>query len=829
MTAKSSPNLIYRTLVVAGLAIAVIIGMVAYQVRHTYVIAVEIHNREIQQLAQILETSTNTTFQSVELIVDHAAEEVLDQEAIPELYNGLADRFLSIANEWDFVYSVSYIDANGDLSDLVIRGDDGALERLEINANFSATNSFTYHSTENAGDNGRIHIGDPVPAHVSSDTVIPVSKAVYDKAGLFRGVCIVTVSLDTFSELYSGLLPETYRSVALYKQDGTRIFRAPAPQADLSASIADRPLFTKWLVESKSGTIRASGAREQIEHLVAYRESQKYPIVITVSVMWSQVLANWESDSYIFAGSAFVGVAFILALILWLVHRIKAEQIAQSELLKSERHLAESQQLGGISHFERNLETGATTWAADMYAAHGVEPSTFTLSRTSFLSLVVPQDRAEAKRSWVTSENPIPFGHVAYRIEVPGGEVRHMRCSWRMIEGDANSPARVFGVAQDVTAMRVAEDTIRDEETRLQDILECSSEYIWETDSDGLLTVFSGEGAVQFGDIIGKRRSIFNFKNTSLSGGDMPKLHDALARKRKFRNLIVPATDASGEVRWARVSGNPRFDRDGRFVGFRGAGNDVTDAKQQRDTEEHRRKVEALGRLAGGLAHEINNLVQPILIYATVGETTPGISKNIQKYFSRIARASEHATLVVKNVLTYARQGQPKCEEFRVLGIVLETVELVEGMLASNVSLTVDQSAVDVPVVVDRTGLAQALTNLITNASESMPEGGQIILRAAEDEISAELGKEIGLSPGSYCRLDVEDGGLGVSADQAAKIFDPFFTTKAQGKGTGLGLSVVSGLAKSWGGVVTVDSKPGAGSRFSIYLPVATLQQHAAQ
>ena len=830
MTSKARPNLIQRTLAISGLAIALIVGMAIYQIWYAYKATVESSERGIQQLAQILDASASSTFQSVEVLIDRAADEIIQQDAIFGSRDGLSDRFLEIGGPWDFVHSVVYVDTDGVAQGLVVREVNGVLRPFTLDENFKKLESFQYHATGNSMRGDAVYISDPIFSRVTPDSFIPLSKALRGPNGEFLGLSMVTVSLDTFTELYAGLLPTSYRSVTLYKRNGNRVFRLPAPPGEMSAKFGDQPLFAKWLAESPAGVFRSVDEVDGREYLVAYRESSQYPIVITASVAWDEVLAFWKRDSYFFAGLAFVGIVIVLTLTLLLVRRIRAEQLTQNKLRASQRNLAESQQLGGICYFERHLATNTVIWSADMYAAHGVDPSTFTPTRASCLKLIVPQDRPKVMRTWAPpGEDPVPSGHVVYRIAWPSGEVRHIRYAWRLFEGDDHSPERIFGVAQDVTALRRAEDTIRDDEVRLQDILECSSEYIWETDVDGLLTFLSGEGAHQFGDVIGKRRSVFNFKNSSLSGGDIEKLHEALIRKKKFRNLIIPAKGVSGETHWIRVSGNPRFDQDGSFVGFRGAGNDVTEVLRERETEEHRRKVEALGRLAGGLAHEINNLIQPILIYATVGETTSGISDDIRKYFRRISRASEHATLIVKNVLTYARQGQPKKEHIDVPGIISEIADLVEGMLPANVSLVIDQNLANVPVLADRTGLTQALTNLLTNASESMPEGGQIKLRAMEEDISGDTAKDIGLQPGRYCRLEIKDEGLGMSEDRVAKIFDPFFTTKSHGQGTGLGLSVVSGLVKSWGGVVTVDSKEGAGSRFSIYIPVLELQQHAAQ
>lgn len=425
MTAKARPNLVYRTLAIAGLAIALIIGMVAYQVWHAYTITVETSQREVQQLTQILDASASSTFQSVEMLIDRAADEIIDQGAIFGSRDGLSDRFLAIARRWDFVHSVAYIDTDGEAHGLVVREVNGVLSPFKLDENFSTLDSFRHHASENSRISDAPYISDLVFSRVTPDTFIPLSKALRGPNGEFLGISMVTVSLDTFTELYAGLLPSTYRSVTLYKRNGNRLFRLPAPDEGMSGKIGDRPLFTKWLVESSSGVFRSSEGIDDNEYLVAYRESAQYPVVITVSVAWDQVLAFWKRDSYFFAGSAFVGVLVVLTLTFLLVRRIKTEQAAQRKLRASERNLAESQRLGGICYFERHLETNTVIWSADMYAAHGVDSSTFTPSRESCLDLIVPQDRPKVMRTWAPpGEDPVPYGHVVYRIMWPNGEAR---------------------------------------------------------------------------------------------------------------------------------------------------------------------------------------------------------------------------------------------------------------------------------------------------------------------------------------------------------------------------------------------------------------------
>ena len=170
----------------------------------------------------------------------------------------------------------------------------------------------------------------------------------------------------------------------------------------------------------------------------------------------------------------------------------------------------------------------------------------------------------------------------------------------------------------------------------------------------------------------------------------------------------------------------------------------------------------------------------------------------VRQYFARIGLAAERSMMTVKNMLAFARQSPPSRENVSVLDVARETVDLIGGTLMAGTSLAVSESAADDLLVrVDRTGLAQVLTNLLTNAAEVLPSGGRISVTINTVNLLGEAAKTFALAPGLCCRLMVQDNGAGIPGDQLGNVFDPFFTTKPQGKGTGLGLSVVSGLAKS--------------------------------
>ena len=381
-----------------------------------------------------------------------------------------------------------------------------------------------------------------------------------------------------------------------------------------------------------------------------------------------------------------------------------------------------------------------------------------------------------------------------------------------------------------LNALRIAQDALRESETRLKDLLECSSDYQWEMDENGIVTSLRGPGSEKFPDFIG--RSGRDFFAATSEPNDAAKLRSLSAQHLPIRGLTFPTLGKDGEVRWVRNSSNPVFDMDGSFRGYRGVGSDITESRRQSELIEAQRKTEALGRLASGLAHEINNLLQPILIYAGFGTASEAKDERTG-YFTKIRRAAESASDIVTNALSFTRRSPPHREHVSLSRIVHETVDMLAVKIPKNISVSIDDASLNRHVTVDRTGLVQVLTNLLTNSLEANPASGRaagkVTIMADEVNVTAAHASELGIVPGLYCHLTVTDNGPGITAQNIKNVFDPFFTTKPQGQGTGLGLSVVAGLVKSWGGAITVTSAPNEETKFSLYLPHAQRQMQAAQ
>jgi PAS domain S-box-containing protein len=387
-----------------------------------------------------------------------------------------------------------------------------------------------------------------------------------------------------------------------------------------------------------------------------------------------------------------------------------------------------------------------------------------------------------------------------------------------------------LSLARRIRDQQFAQEALRKSETKLKDLVECSSDYQWEIDENSIVTFFAGPGIENFSGIIGQPSHLF-FSDTS-EINDLSELQRRKAQRLPIRGMVFPARGKDGELRWVRNSSNPIFDSEGNFRGYRGVGTDITEVRHQRDLIEAQRKTEALGRLASGLAHEINNLLQPILIYSGLGTTGQDNDERVG-YFSKIRRAAESASSIVRNALSFARRSPPRRENVELADAVKEMFDLAVVRIPKEIKVFVDSPTLDRWVVVDRTGLAQALTNLLTNSIEAMSlqrqPTGMISIVASDIDVPSRGEKFPGLSPGRYCRLSVTDNGPGIPPELLKDVFDPFFTTKAQDQGTGLGLSVVAGLVKSWGGIVTVASVPHEKTEFALYLRQAERQVHAAQ
>ena len=265
---------------------------------------------------------------------------------------------------------------------------------------------------------------------------------------------------------------------------------------------------------------------------------------------------------------------------------------------------------------------------------------------------------------------------------------------------------------------------------------------------------------------------------------------------------------------------------------FSGFLRDLTERRRTEDallkSEEQRRqaqKMEAMGTLAGGIAHDFNNILSAIIGYTELAMTQIGVGSSVLPRLQEVLRAGYRAKNLVRQILTFSRQGESGKKVIYLQPIVEEALNLLRVSLPSTITLHAELQSDSAPVLADATQIHQVVMNLGANAEYAMrTTGGILMVKLDEVEIDGSMAALFqGPHVGSYIRLKVSDSGQGMSPSVKKRIFDPFFTTKDVGEGTGMGLSVIHGIVTSHEGVIRVDSQKGMGTSFTIYFPCSSV------
>ena len=249
---------------------------------------------------------------------------------------------------------------------------------------------------------------------------------------------------------------------------------------------------------------------------------------------------------------------------------------------------------------------------------------------------------------------------------------------------------------------------------------------------------------------------------------------------------------------------------------------DITERRALEQQLRHAQKFEAIGQLAGGIAHDFNNVIGAILGWAELGEEQAASSDaRLATYFNKIHVQCDRVTALIRQLLAFARRQILEPRNLNLNQSVQDVLSLVGGVIGKDVELHTIL-AEDLAVVrVDPTQIEQVLMNLCINSRDAMPKGGHLSIETHSAEFSEEeCRRNAELQPGRFAALSVSDTGIGMDAAVRERIFEPFFTTRGTGKGTGLGLATVYGIVKQHGGFIQVESEPGRGSTFHIFLPV---------
>jgi two-component system, cell cycle sensor histidine kinase and response regulator CckA len=300
---------------------------------------------------------------------------------------------------------------------------------------------------------------------------------------------------------------------------------------------------------------------------------------------------------------------------------------------------------------------------------------------------------------------------------------------------------------------------------------------------------------------------------------DRSKLVDALANNIPVRDSEITFHTKSGQERMGLQSAE--------IIELGGQKcvlavlKDVTEGKLLEDKLRQSQKMEAIGRLSGGIAHDFNNLLNVISGYTELLSEQLDGNGIPYKHAQQIKKAADRAASLIRQLLAFSRQQVVEMKVLDLNKVVEEMAKLLLQLIGKHIDLYTILSPGLGQVKADQVQIEQIIMNLAVNARDAMPEGGKLIMETKNVSVDQEFAsRHPPMIPGDYVTLIVSDTGVGMDAQTLARIFEPFFTTKEQGKGTGLGLATVYGAAKQNGGYVWVETEPGQGTTFGVYLPL---------
>jgi PAS domain S-box-containing protein len=385
-------------------------------------------------------------------------------------------------------------------------------------------------------------------------------------------------------------------------------------------------------------------------------------------------------------------------------------------------------------------------------------------------------------------------------------------------------------ITRDVSEQRAADQALYESEQRFRLLVQGVKDYaIYMLDPDGVITNWNaGAQAIKgysAAEIVGRHFSLFYTPEEREAGAPAAALATAL-REGKFSGE-AERVRKTGERFWASVVIDPIHDETGRLLGFAKVTRDITEKRlaeqeleRSREALVQAQKMEAIGRLTGGVAHDFNNLLTVIRASADFLRR-PNISEEKRvRYIEAIAETADRAATLTGQLLAFARR-QPLQPEVFDVGVRLRGLHRIIGStIGSSVTIETDLSEGQHQINVDPSQFDTAILNMVINARDAMPRGGTIRIAARTVAGVPSVRGHAGAS-GAFVAVDIADNGTGMPPETLLKIFEPFFTTKPVDKGTGLGLSQVYGFAKQSRGEIDVESQPDVGTTFTLYLPSA--------
>lgn len=510
---------------------------------------------------------------------------------------------------------------------------------------------------------------------------------------------------------------------------------------------------------------------------------------------------------------------------------ITERKVAEDALRQSEQKLRSIVEHSREVFFVHDTEHRLTYVSPQSEEVFGYTPTEMQRQWTELLT-----DNLQNELGYGLTEKAIRSGRrqPPYVLEImrKDGQLRFVEIDESPVKDENGDIVSITGVLRDITERKRAEEALRESDARFRSLAETSPVGIFQADGRGQ-GVYVNEAICQFTDLE-REKHYGDGWTQAIHPDDRQRVGDgwqaAVAGHGRFE-IAFRFLAKNGKTTWVHSQSAPLLDNSGTTVGFIGTLTDVTERRLLEERLRHASKMEAVGQLASGVAHEFNNLLFGILGSAELMTYAPDIElpEQFKRSLQDITKCGQRGAALTRQLLSFARKKVPEVTLFHINEVVSGVENVLRKLAGEFVTLEMALAADLPPIQADKSEIEQALMNLARNARDAMPDGGRLTIRTASEELDeVRVSANSHARPGRYVQLSVADTGCGMAPDTVQRVFEPFFTTKPVGEGTGLGLSTVFADVTRSGGFIEIESRLDEGTVFRVWLPVAAESTVAA-
>ena len=384
-------------------------------------------------------------------------------------------------------------------------------------------------------------------------------------------------------------------------------------------------------------------------------------------------------------------------------------------------------------------------------------------------------------------------------------------------------------VVRDVTDRRLAADELRKSEAQYHSVVRVMAEGVVVQERNGMISACNEsaqrilgltDAQIKGRTSVDPRWRAIHEDGSPFPGNSHPSML-ALRTGERQSNVCMGVHKPDGSLTWILINAEPVCYPETHIP--RAVVTTFTDISDRKRLEEEllqSQKLDAIGRLAGGIAHDFNNVLGVIIGHSDLLAEEFADNERVLRRTRAIRKSADHAVALTRQLLAFGRKQVMQPTSLNLNEIVEHTSEMLQRIIGENMDLSLHLGSDVSPVYADPVQLERVLLNLCVNARDAMPGGGKLTITTANVELDHESSSsDARMHPGPYVMLSVSDNGQGMDQQTLARVFEPFFTTKELGRGTGLGLSIIYGIVRQSGGHIQVESEPGQGTTFRVYLP----------